>query len=580
MKVLLSTLNAKFIHSSLALAYLREFCQAEKRDIELKEFTINQQNEDIMAAIFQIRPDILAFSAYIWNIKPILQICRDYKQVSPHTIIILGGPEVSYDSCTILEKNQWIDYIVRGEGEETLKELLEVLYQGKHPGEIMGISYRDNGMIFENPDRPLISALDKIPFPYRGRLDYYRDRIIYYESSRGCPFNCSYCLSSTIKGVRCFSLPRVKEDLAYLISKGIKEVKFVDRTFNFSEDRARQIMEFILQQEGTSKFHFEVAAEIVSDNFLSFLKQVPPGRFDFEIGVQSTHPDALKAVRRSSNWPRLASNIKALVALGNMHIHLDLIAGLPFEDYDSFAKSFNDVYVLGADVIQLGFLKLLKGSAIRGEGDEHDYVFQSQPPYQVMANRYLSYGQILILKQVEDLLSRYYNSGGMPRSLSYIVGIIYKGQAFKFYEEFAAYWQEQDYFAKAHKKEAEYGILMKFIASNFESHLPTINELLKLDFLCNNQNDNLPRGILSHNPDNISEILYSILKNHDFISEFLPELYKKSAREIRRQVHLEYFRYDHDTKQMNKSPLPVLFVYDPVQKKTCRLIKVPSSYID
>lgn len=371
MNILLTTLNAKYIHSSLALAYLRKYCADERWSLNIREFSINERTDEIMAAIYKERPDILCFSCYIWNIKPVLEICRDYKKIAPDTLIIAGGPEVSYDAISLLENHKFLDFVVRGEGEATLKELFHTIYMKQSLEAVKGVSYRNGDRVLDNPDRELITDLDCIPFPYEDDLDSYKNRIIYYETSRGCPYNCSYCLSSTIKGVRFFSLERVKADLSRLIRRGIKEIKFVDRTFNCHEGRALEIMKFILEQAGQTKFHFEIGAELLSQDFTAFIQKVPAGRFDFEIGVQSTNPESLQAVTRKSDWQKLRQNIERLKAAGNIHIHLDLIAGLPYEDLASFAQSFNDVYKLNPDVIQLGFLKLLKGSDIRNKSNMH-----------------------------------------------------------------------------------------------------------------------------------------------------------------------------------------------------------------
>lgn len=377
LSVLLSTLNAKYIHSSLALRYLRAYCQCDSGlVINIKEFSINEFVPDIMAKIFYQKPDVLCFACYIWNIRMILDICRDYKKVSPQTIIVLGGPEVSYDAQDVLQANPEIDYIVRGEGEASCQELLLALKNKQSVKAIQGITYRCSGEICQNEDRPLIDDLDTIPFPYPVNLEEFRDKIIYYESSRGCPFNCSYCLSSTRRGIRFFSMDRVKHDLSIMLEQQVREVKFVDRTFNCHEGRALEIMRFIIETGSVSKFHFELEASLISDEMLEFLQTVPADKFNFEIGIQSTCPAALDEVRRKSDWPGISNNIKRLRSYDNIHLHLDLIAGLPYESYNEFAQSFNDVYALQPDVLQLGFLKLLKGSDIRKTATRHNYIYQ------------------------------------------------------------------------------------------------------------------------------------------------------------------------------------------------------------
>ncbi|NLB89340.1 MAG: B12-binding domain-containing radical SAM protein, partial [Syntrophomonadaceae bacterium] len=462
MKVLLVTLNAKFIHSSLALAYLKAFAQSESINIEIREYTINEQVMDILADIHKAKPDILCFSCYIWNIEPILEICSDFKRVNPDIPIILGGPEVSYDAKDILAKYP-VDFVIRGEGEETFKELLLSLKNKSGYSFIKGITYRHEDKIIENEDRELINNLDIIPFPYQDNLANYKNKTVYYETSRGCPFNCAYCLSSTIKGVRYFSLDRVKEDLSYLMANEVKEVKFVDRTFNCNEERALKIMDFILENNKSTKFHFEIDAEILSDKFIDFLRHVPSGWFDFEIGIQSTYLPALNAVNRKAHWETLQRKIKLLTELGNIHIHLDLIAGLPNESYSEFGNSFNNVYNLKPDMLQLGFLKLLKGSPIRKEAERYQYVYQGKPPYQVLSNHIITYDEMIRLNQIENLVNRYYNTHIIEETLNYIIEKIFADNAFRFFEEFAKYWDKEGLFYLGHKRDREYSIVKEFI---------------------------------------------------------------------------------------------------------------------
>jgi len=312
LKVLLVTLNAKFIHSSLALAYLKTFCHDSRWTIEVKEYTINDHQPNILADIFLCQPDIVCFSCYIWNIRYILDLSRNLKSVAPQTTIVLGGPEVSYDAEEILSINSGIDIIIRGEGEVTLRELLTSLCEERDLYEVNGLTFREGKKIICNPDRPLIDNLDIISFPYQNELPNYKNKIIYYETSRGCPFNCSYCLSSNAKRVRFFSLARVKKDLRFLINQKVPEIKFVDRTFNCNEKRAMEIIEFIVNLQGNTRFHLEICADILTPAFMEYLCTVPAGLIDFEIGVQSTYPKALAAVNRVTNWDKLSTNVKTL----------------------------------------------------------------------------------------------------------------------------------------------------------------------------------------------------------------------------------------------------------------------------
>ncbi|MDD4802773.1 MAG: DUF4080 domain-containing protein [Syntrophomonas sp.] len=570
--VLLCALNAKYIHSSLALRYLKAYIQArENINIGIKEFTINESIHDTMADIYRLQPDVLGFSCYIWNIKSILEICADFKKVSPHTIIILGGPEVSYDTEQLLQDNHCIDYVVRGEGEQTLCELLPAVLEGKKTDYIKGICYRDGKEVFQNPNRELIANLDDIPFPYQGNLDEMADRIIYYESSRGCPFRCSYCLSSISKGIRYFSLDRVKSDLKILLRHQVREIKFVDRTFNCDENRAREIMNYITQQSGNVKIHLEMDAALLSEGMLDFLAQVPPGIFNLEIGVQSTYEPALEAVRRNFNWNKLSSNIKRLKSFRNFHLHLDLIAGLPTETYSDFARSFNMVYGLEPDVLQLGFLKMLKGADIRNEAQQYNYTYQTNPPYQILSSNKITYDEILSLLSIEAILSKYFNSGIMSSTIAYIIKHIYSGNSFEFYEEFASYWRGNHLLGLGHKREVLYQYLQAFMSDCHPDHSAISLELLKYDYLCSNHRQDLPKGFISNNPDSSYDIINVFSRDKDFIALYLNAMSEKSPREVRKYLRADFFQVDPRSFSLPKAPIPILFAYNPGGKGNARV---------
>lgn len=572
-KILICALNAKYIHSSLAIRYLKAYANSiYDLDIQLAEYTINDYTRNIMADIYRIQPDILCFSSYIWNIEQILELCEDYKKVSPESIIVLGGPEVSYDAETLLSSNSCLDYIIRGEGEESFSELMKALNDNKAIGDIKGISYRKQDFIISNHDREPIARLDMIPFPYEGELNQLADRIVYYESSRGCPFNCSYCLSSTIKGVRYFSLDRVKEDLHKLLQYQVREIKFVDRTFNCNEERTIEIIRFIMEHNFNTKIHLEIQAQILSEGLLSFLSTVPPEIFNLEIGIQSTCQRALEAVNRNQNWDKLSAKILKLKSFNNFHLHLDLIAGLPYEDYQQFKQSFNMVYKLQPDALQLGFLKLLKGSNIRKESSKHGYIYQSRAPYQIFANSSISYDEILKLHNIEDLLDKYYNSSSFSASIRYIVENIYNSGAFSFFEELSEFWTVQGLFSRAHKKESLYSHLKAFVDFNYPYQQSFLNELLKYDYLSNNQKYSLPKGLISFNSENINEQLYDLIKNESFMKEHLPEMALMSPRETRKKLHLEVFHYNPLSDFHEEGDFAMLFVYDLSSKKAVKHI--------
>ena len=574
-RVLLCALNAKYIHSSLALRSLQAYNLAHtKFDIRIKEFTINQKTMDIMADIYLTRPDVLGFSCYIWNIKPILELCADYKKVAPRTIIVLGGPEVSYDAKQLLYDNPFIDYVIRGEGEATLKELLGGI-NGELPREsIKGISYRDQGQIFSNPDRELIPCLDDIPFAYRDEMNQLSDRVVYYESSRGCPFRCTYCLSSNSPGMRNLSLERVKSDLDMMLDYQVREIKFVDRTFNCDEKRAREIMDFIISRRSKSKVHLEIDAGLFSDSMLDYLAGVPPNLFNFEIGVQSTFKPALDAVRRNFNWDRLSHNINRLRSYHNIHLHLDLIAGLPGENYETFKRSFDMVYNLKPDMLQLGFLKILKGTPLQKECDRYGYVYQSHSPYQILSNHAINYEEIMTLTCIEEILAKYYNSSDMMTAVDYVGQVIYAGNAMSFYEDFSRYWLAQRWVGIGHKKEILYSYLQMFVDEKHSSHREIVNELLKYDYLCCNHRYGLPKGLYSHNPPNINDLIYSYTKDKLFLSQHLTAFEGKTAGEIKKLVHIEYFKVDPRTFKKVDNDLMLMFVYNPITKIADKIIEL------
>ncbi|HEX3011895.1 MAG TPA: DUF4080 domain-containing protein [Syntrophomonadaceae bacterium] len=573
-KILLCTLNSKYIHSSLALRYLKAECADRFPDTIIREFTINEPLPHITSEIFLQGPDILCFSCYIWNIQPTLQICQDIKKVLPQTIIILGGPEVSFDSTQLMENFPCIDYIIKGEGDIALVSLLDSIVTGVvSPEHIPGLVYRLNNEIREDHALAIVHDLNQIPVPYQEDFDL-KDRLVYYETSRGCPYNCTYCLSSTIKGVRFFPLDRVKKDLSFFIDHEVKQVKFVDRTFNCNENRAIDIMKMILEHPGKTKFHFEICADLISPVMLDFLSEVPPHIFDFEIGIQSTCNETLEAVNRKTDWHKLSYNVRQLKQNGNIHLHLDLIAGLPFEDYKRFALSFNMVYDLEPDVLQLGFLKLLKGSSIREEADLHNYVFESIPPYQVMANRYINYYELIKLNRIEDLLDKYYNSNDFSVTLSYVCNQLYSHNAFAFYEEFSTYWDSKGLFQAAHRKDALYSLLRDFLSAKSQSDI--INELLKFDYLSSYKAYDLPTGIMRYNPPDVNNLLNDLLKNNEFVSE---NIGPGSRSILRKNTVLEYFKLDLSTLSTVKIPVPILFVYEPGQRRALKILHNIDQYL-
>lgn len=566
MKILLTTLNAKYVHSSLALRYLEKYCADDEYEIIVEEYTINDHLDDLTASIYKTGADIFAFSCYIWNIAMSLEIADRLKKIKPGCIIIFGGPEVSYDSAGILEQYPYIDYIVMGEGEETLKELLHYLkYKDIDARSIKGLVYRNkNNHVVENEARQLICDLNTIPLPYNNvDLRQLSGKLIYYETSRGCPFFCIYCLSSTIHGVRYFSMERVKKDLLSFIENDVKLVKFVDRTFNAHKQRTMELFEFLVQNRKNTSFHFEIAADLLDDEMMEFLVSVPQGLFQFEIGVQSTNMDTIRAIQRTMDFDKVAKNVRKLREAGNIHLHLDLIAGLPGEDYQSFAKSFDDVYRLDPHALQLGFLKLLKGSKVRKQEQQYQYQYTSLPPYEVLCNHVMSYDDILKLKQIEDVLEKYHSSGAFQKALAYILCHFYQSP-FQLYEDLARYFEKKGLDKVSHSKKALYDILYEFYRDVLGRDKEVFAEFLKFDLVYHQKGVKLPYWANAIDTPFFKEKSFDFLKNEKNIEKFLPQLVGIPAKKVYKQVHFEVFSVNVLSSELQKTSgdVVVLFDYD------------------
>lgn len=468
MKVLLTTLNSKYIHTNLAVKYIEKSMKAklgnlENLDICKAEFTINNSDDYLYNEIIAGEYDIVCFSCYIWNIQKTLHLCSKLKKANSKTVILLGGPEVSFDSQSILEKYDFVDIVVSGEGEEIIPLTVSQIYE--------------NGFEKRKVCRGELLSAEQIPFPYEGE-DIEPNKIIYYESTRGCPYNCSYCMSSIDKKVRALPMERVKRELKYFLSQNIKQLKFIDRTFNWNKERSYEIFKYLIDNDnGITNFHFEICAENMSEEAIKLISSARKGLFQFEIGIQSTCEKTLKAVDRLSDVELLLAKTKSLIGMGNSHIHVDLIAGLPYETYDMFKKSFNDVYALKADALQLGFLKLLKGTKIRGEEAKHEFRYDDKAPYQIITNKYISPMEIVKLKRIEHVLDDYYNKGGFNRSLEYLEECV--GDAFEFYDKFAEFYFEKGYQHASHKKEDNYRILNKFAEEKL--HKSSVKDIIYED---------------------------------------------------------------------------------------------------
>ena len=553
MKVLLTTLNSKYIHSCLSLYYLRNSLDKYKDeiDLELKEYTINNNLTEIMSEIFKSNPDIVAFTCYIWNIEETIKLKGLLKKVLPNTKIIFGGPEVSYDDfdCSpALFDN--VDYFVLGEGEENFRDLIISLVQNNENYKLLqGILWREKQLLQGDKTPQIIKELDNIPFPYLDTdFEYLKDKIIYYESSRGCPFSCSYCLSSATSGVRYFSVDRVIEDLKVFIKYNVKQVKFVDRTFNSKVDHYLPILNFLATQDCRANFHFEITASNWNEEAIEIFKKVPKGRFQFEIGVQSTYLPALKAINRHDNFEAVSQNVCLLKKFDNIHLHLDLIIGLPYETKEDFKKSFNDVYALNIDQLQIGFLKLLKGSSIREDQEKHEYIFLDYAPYEVLANKYLSYNEIRKLKILEKVFNLVYNSGNFKYSLSWLV--LQEKSPFELYEKLALFWEERDWQFVGHKVESVYYNMYLFCEEFYPQFLDFYMELLKFDalfYLKNNKRLHFlswDKEYNSNESDIIAELKNFFYQDNVKIKKYIPNFNFTNWREVKKKYHIEVFSKD------------------------------------
>lgn len=506
MKILLTAINSKFVHSNLAVRYLKAFTKDMDYDCNIREFSINDREEKILEEIIKESPNVVAFSTYIWNIEMIKRLSNLIKLVDENIEILYGGPEVSYDSQNILRELNG-DYIIEGEGEKTYREFVEYKLQERSLEDIRGLYYKKDNNIFFNGKRPLMN-MNEVVFPYEEdeNLD---NKIVYYESSRGCPFNCSYCLSSTIHGVRFLDIERVKKELSYFIKKEVKLVKFVDRTFNCNHKFTMAIWKFLINQDTKIQFHFEISADLLKDAELELLRKAPKDRFQFEVGVQTTNDEVLNRINRFVNFSDIKEKVDELLKLRNIKQHLDLIAGLPGEDYNSFKRSFNDVYSIKPEEIQLGFLKLLRGASIREEAVAYGMKFSPYPPYEILKTKDLSYGELLKLKKVEEMVDKYYNSQKFNNIINYLVKQF--DNPFDFYYELGKYFDKKGYFNRNIGNSEYYKVFLDFNMEILKGDKDILNELLRFDYLNFNKKRGIPdfigRSIKREEEEEIKDML-------------------------------------------------------------------------
>ena len=539
MKILLTAVNAKYIHSNPAVYSLQkftaEYAPEYKKDIELAEFTINHYADDILQEIYRRKPDVVAFSCYIWNLQMIEKVLEDLPKILPDVQIWAGGPEVSYDAPDFLKKHPCMTGVMTGEGEETFLELVSYYHGQKTLREIRGITYRDiEQKIVVNPGRPLLD-MNRIPFLYDD-LEDFEHRIIYYESSRGCPFSCSYCLSSIDKSVRFRDAQTVVKELQFFLDRKVPQVKFVDRTFNCRHSHALTIWNYIREHDnGITNFHFEIAADLLNEEELSLLNTMRPGLVQLEIGVQSTNLRTIEAIDRVMDFSHLSKVVKRIQAGKNIHQHLDLIAGLPWENYESFRQSFNDVYHLYPDQFQLGFLKVLKGSKMQEKAEEYGIIYHSQPVYEVFYTNWISYQEILKLKEIEEIVEVYYNSGQFTNTMRHLETEF--PDPFTMYQSLGEYYGEQGWWGQSHSRMQRFEMLREFIHSVSEDTV--YDELLLLDLYLRENSKSRPKWAADLQTEKkqfldwfkIEAEQHSILKGYEGYS----------AKQMMNMVHLEQF---------------------------------------
>lgn len=546
MNIVLAAINAKYIHSNLAVYSLRAYVGAYEEHISIAEYTINQQQDEILMDLYKRKPDVLCFSCYIWNLTYVEHLIQEIRKILPELPVWVGGPEVSYDSKAVLLRLPEVTGVMKGEGEETFRELVSYYVEGRgNLSEIAGITYREREnsesgeTIRENEWRPIMD-LSKVPFVYHDMKEF-ANKIIYYETSRGCPFSCSYCLSSVDKCLRFRSLELVKKELQFFLDQKVPQVKFVDRTFNCKHDHAMAIWRYIQEHDnGVTNFHFEISADLLNEEEMELIARMRPGLIQLEIGVQSTNPDTIREIKRTMRFDKVAEIVKRINEAGNVHQHLDLIAGLPFEDYESFGKSFDDVYALQPEQLQLGFLKVLKGSYMKEHEKEYGLVHKSQPPYEVLYTKWLSYEDVLKLKRVEEMVEVYYNSGQFTYTLAHLVHAFQT--PFAMYEALGAYYEACGLHTVSHSRVSRYEILLDFALQYDKEREELYRELLIFDLYLRENMKNRPEfaGEYTVVKEELSAFYEVESKNHHYLKGY--ESYDK--RQLRKMTHMERFRYD------------------------------------
>ena len=547
MKILLVAINAKYIHSNLAVYCLKAY--AEKNmpqdvnvQIELAEYTINQNRDEILKDIYRRQAEMICFSCYIWNLDYVESMIRDVKKVMKDVIIWAGGPEVSYDSRETLGRLPELTGVMKGEGEKTFAKLCKVYGKRSETSELSleqidGITFRcPDGTICERPWRVPMD-LSEVPFVYHD-MKKFENKIIYYETSRGCPFSCSYCLSSIDKRLRFRSLDLVFNELQFFLDHKVPQVKFVDRTFNCKHDHAMAIWKYIHEHDnGITNFHFEVAADLLNDEEIRLIRQMRPGLIQLEIGVQSTNADTIREIRRTMRLEEVREHVARIKEKGNIHQHLDLIAGLPYEDIKSFRKSFDDVYSMRPDQLQLGFLKVLKGSYMQEMQQEYELRYKDEPPYEVLSTKWLPYSDVIELKGIEEMVEIYYNSGQFTHVVEALVENY--ASAYQMYQDLWQYYEEHDYMGIQHRRSARYEIVLDFVKEKYPEQADVMRELLTYDYYLRENAKSRPEFAGEDATD--KRFVRAFYEEEEKERKHLPGYEQFDRNQMRKMTHLEYF---------------------------------------
>ena len=542
MKFLLAAINAKYIHSNPAIYSLKAYAGKQYAPyVELAEYTINNSFHEILADIYNRKPDAIGFSCYIWNIALIKDLLPEVHKLLPDTQIWLGGPEVSFSCHKLFEEFPFLTGIMVGEGEVTFLELLKY-YLGEDKRALKEIAGLALSTGYTKEREPI--DFSSVPFLYtvgdNYSLEGFSNRIIYYESSRGCPFRCSYCLSSIDKKLRLRDLALVKKELQFFLDEKVPQVKFIDRTFNCNHTHAKEIWRYILENDnGITNFHFEIAADLLDDEEIVLLSKMRPGLVQLEIGVQTTNPDTLREIRRVTNMQKLGQIVAKLQKERNIHLHLDLIAGLPYEDYESFARSFSEVYAMKPEQLQLGFLKVLKGSFMAEKAEEYGLNYLEKAPFEVLYTKWLSFEDIERLKEIEEMVEIYYNSNQFTHTLPLLEEVF--ARPFDLYEALALFYKAQGYFVQAPARSYRYQVLLDFAVHVDKEREALYRESLTFDLYLRENAKSRPAfasDIEKHKGE-----FHAFFKEEEMVRNLLPSYEVYDMKQISKMTHLEWFQY-------------------------------------